>query len=85
MTYYRLRCLQNGNYMGTGYNTESVAELCEDYASYKSNDWDEGDIVEGEETMEEVWAKMSDEEKLNFIRDDEFEIEESEVPFEELD
>lgn len=72
--YYRLRCLQNGNYMATGYNAESPTDLFEQYESYKSNDWEE-------EEMGAVWKTMTDEEKWNFILDDEFEIEESSVPF----
>lgn len=78
MTYYRLLCLQNGNYMATGYNTTSKEELFDEYASYKSNDWDEDEQLK-------VWnEEMTDDQKWDFILDDEFEIEESETLFEEL-
>lgn len=74
-TYYRLLCLQGTGYMATGYNAESLSELFEDYASYKSNDWDE--------EMTQVWAGMSDEGRLNEIGADEFLIETSNTPFNE--
>ena len=61
--------------MATGYNASSKKQLAEEYASYKSNDWDNGDEEEGEETMQEVWDKMSIKDKMDFIRDDEFDIE----------
>lgn len=82
-TYYRLLCLQGTGYMGTGYNSNSLEELAEDYASYKSNDWDNGDYLKGEETMHEVWNKMKLEDKINYIKNDEFEIETSSIPFNE--
>lgn len=83
-TYYRLLCLQGTGYMATGYNTTSEKELTEHYASYKSNDWDDtGD--ESNETMHEIWDKMTLEEKIDFIRNDEFEIETSNEPFDEKD
>jgi len=74
--YYRLLCRQNGNYMATGYNATSKKELFSDYASYKSNDW--------ENEMMKIWEKISDTEKEDFILDDEFDIEESLTKFEEL-
>lgn len=78
MTYYRLYCRQNGNYMGTGYNTTSKEELFGHYASYKSNDWDE------DEQLAHWNERMTDGEKWDFILDDEFDIEESDTLFEEL-
>lgn len=82
-TYYRLLCLQGTGYMATGYNTKNEEELTEHYASYKSNDWCEGE--EGEETMQDIWDKMTVEERINFIKNDEFEIETSEIAFNEDD
>jgi hypothetical protein len=78
MKHYRLLCLQNGNYMATGYNAHGLKDLFEQYASYKSNDWDENEQLK-------YWnEEMSDEQKLNFIKEDEFEIEESDKLFEEM-
>lgn len=74
---YRLWDQQCGRYMATGYNASSKKQLAEEYASYKSNDWDNGDEEEGEETMKEIWDKMSIKDKMDFIRDDEFDIERS--------
>ena len=79
--YYRLLCLQGTGYMATGYNATSLEELAEDYASYKSNDWEE----DGDDGMLPIWKKMTLEEKIDHIRDDEFEIEESDKPFDEAD
>lgn len=81
--YYRLLCLQGTGYMATGYNSTSHEELAEDYASYKSNDWEE----DGEGGMLPIWKKMTLEEKIDQIRSDEFEIEieESDTPFDEAD
>lgn len=72
---YRLWDQQCGRYMAIGYNASSKKQLAEEYASYKSNDWDNGDEEEGEETMQKVWDKMSIKDKMDFIRDDEFYIE----------
>ena len=82
--YYRLYDNQVGRYMATGYNTKSLQELAEEYAEYKSNDWD-GDYDEGEETQTQVWSRMTLENKIDFIKDDEFEIEESITPFDEAE
>ena len=82
--YYRLLCLQGTGYMATGYNTTNHEELVDDYASYKSNDWSESD-EESEETMQHIWDKMTTEEKIQYIGDDEFEIEVSDTPFNEDD
>ena len=70
---YRLWDNQCGRYMATGYNASSKKELVEDYADYKSNDWDDDDY----ESMHELWGKMSIKDKMDFIRDDEFEIQRS--------
>lgn len=72
---YRLYDNQCGRYMATGYNTTSKKQLADHYASYKSNDWDNGDIEEGEETMWEIWDRMSINDKIDFIRNDDFTIE----------
>ena len=73
--------------MATGYNATSRRDLTEQYADYKSNDWDDGDYEEGEETQWDIWNnKMTLEQKLDFIRDDEFDIERSFLlPFEDND
>lgn len=42
--YYRLLCLQNGNYMATGYNATSKEELRQDILGYIENDTDEEDF-----------------------------------------
>ena len=73
--HYRLFDQQCNRYMFTGYNARSRKELTDDYASYKSNDWDNGNEEEGEESMRDIWKKMSIKDKMNFIRDDEFTIE----------
>jgi hypothetical protein len=72
-TYYRLLCLQGTGYMATGYNSTSEQQLIDEYGSYKSGDWDE--------EMEEAWARMSNADRLKFIREDMFEIEISNTPF----
>ncbi len=77
--YYRLWDTQCGRYMASGYNARGKEALCEEYASYKSNDWDNDD--EGE--MWEAWEAMSLEEKMIFIEDDEFNIESSFIKFED--
>lgn len=82
--YYRLWDRQCDRYMETGYNARGKKDLFGQYADYKSNDWD-GDYDEGEETMFEVWDKMTDKEKMSFIRDDEFEIESSFIKFKEME
>lgn len=82
MTYYRLLCLQGTGYMATGYNTTNLKELTDEYASYKSNDWCESEEEEG---MLKTFNKMSIEDKVNFIENDEFEIEKSETKFNEVD
>jgi len=79
MTYYRLYDNQCSRYMASGYNAESKKELFEDYADYKGNDWDNDD----EDNMRAYWDSLSDEQKMNFIRDDEFDIEESQTKFED--
>ena len=85
-TYYRLLCLQGTGYMATGYNTNTYEELAEAYGSYKSNDWDYDDKDnEDEEGMMTIWNKMTLKEKIDFIRNDEFEIEQSTLPFNEDD
>lgn len=68
--------------MATGYNATSLEELCDEYASYKSNDWEESES-EHEEGMLATFNKMKLDDKLNFIRDDEFEIESSITPFDQ--
>jgi hypothetical protein len=73
--YYRLWDRQCNRFMATGYNAKSKRELTEDYASYKSNDWENDDYEDEEETMFDIWNKMSMADKLDFIRDDEFDIE----------
>lgn len=80
--YYRLYDTQVGRYMATGYNTTSIKELADEYASYKSIDWNDG-IEEGEETMEVKWARMSEDEKEAFIREDSFDIELSETKWDD--
>ena len=80
---YRLWDLQTSRYMATGYNAKNKKELTDDYASYKSNDWDEIGS-EDEEGMHEYWARMTMKQKMDYIRDDEFEIERSFIlPFKE--
>lgn len=65
--------------MATGYNADSIKDLFDQYASYKSIDWDENDQLK-------YWNdEMSWDEKKNFILNDGFEIEESRIPFEERD
>ena len=70
--YYRLWDTQCGRYMASGYNARGKEALCEEYASYKSDDWNN-----------EAWEAMSLDEKMNFIEDDEFNIESSFIKFEE--
>lgn len=72
MYYYRLWDNQCGRYMATGYNASSKKELAEEYADYKSNDWDNNDE---EDNMFTIWEKMSMADKMNFIEEDEFTIE----------
>lgn len=72
---YRLWDNQCSRYMATGYNASSRKQLAEEYASYKSNDWDNGDYEDGEETMFDLWDKMSLKDKMVYIQEDEFTIE----------
>lgn len=83
--YYRLWDKQCGRYMATGYNAKGKADLCEQYADYKSNDWDDCDCEDGEDTMFDIWNKMSMKAKLSFIKDDDFDIESSFIRFKELE
>ena len=71
--YYRLWDTQCGRYMASGYNARGKEALCEEYASYKSNDWDN----------DEDWKTMSLDEKMIFIEDDEFNIESGYFKFKE--
>ena len=77
-TYYRLLCLQGTGYMGTGYNATSLGQLADEYADYKSIDWEEDE-------MRAHWKGMTLEQQIDFIRGDEFEIEVSPEPFDEAD
>ncbi len=75
--YFRLYDKQTHRYMGTGYNAESMNELFDDYAGYKSNDWDESEQLK-------AWNdEMNYNEKIDFIYSDEFNIETSDTPFPE--
>jgi len=74
--YYRVECLQNGNYMGWGYNSKSLEELCSDYLNYKSADWDE-------EETEEYYRSLPIWQIMIMIEEDEFKIEESKTRFNE--
>ena len=70
---YRLWDNQCSRYMATGYNATSKKKLAEEYAGYKSNDWDNND--DDDDNMFTIWDKMSIKDKMDFIRDDEFVIE----------
>lgn len=76
--FYRLYDRQCQRYMATGYNAKSEADLVEAYWSYKSCDW------EDDET-ENYYRGLSINEAINFIKDDEFEIEISNNKFEDYD
>lgn len=82
MTYYRLWDKQCGRFMATGYNASTKQELFDDYQSYKSNDWDETE-TESDKGMHDLWKTMTDEQKMDEIRADEFDIEKSEGKFDE--
>lgn len=81
--YYRLWDTQCDRYMASGYNARGKKALCEEYESYKSNDWDNDDGEEESDTMWGAWKTMTIDEKMDFIRDDEFDIESSFTRFEE--
>lgn len=74
--YYRLWDLQTSRYMATGYNC-GLKELREQYRSYISIDSDDEELIQ--------YDKLSDEEVLNYIRNNEFDIDDSELPFEDYD
>ncbi len=65
--------------MATGYNARSLEELADEYSGYKSNDWENSD----DDTMTSTWKNMTIDQKIDFIRDDEFEIESSDTAFDE--
>jgi len=72
--YYRLFDYDTKNYMNTGYNTTSEADLIEELISYLEPEREEGDI----ELMRQMSAKDL---AVTFF----MLVEESETPFEELD
>lgn len=75
--FYSLFDLQTCNLLATGLNTNTLGELFEDYCCYKSIDaWDEED-------WRQHWSTLSTDEKLSYIREDEFFIEVQDEPFEE--
>jgi len=74
--YYRVKCLQNGNYMGWGYNSESLQQLCSEYLNYKSIDW-------GKEEAEDYYRDLPIGQVVALIKEDEFKIEESKIKFNE--
>jgi len=63
--------------MGFGYNSESKEELAQSYLTYKSINWD------SEET-ETYYRSLPYEVIIDLMLYDEFEIEQSNKPFEEL-
>lgn len=74
--YYRVKCLQNGNYMGWGYNSKTLQQLCSEYLDYKSIDWDE-------EETENYYRNLPIWQVVSLIEEDEFKIEESKTKFNE--
>jgi hypothetical protein len=71
--YYRLYDLQTGCHMATGCNTESRDELVEQFKDYWSDDLEEED--------KEYFNNLTTDEVIQFIKDNEFTIEESEEQF----
>lgn len=81
--YYRLWDTQTDRFMSTGYNAKGKEDLCECYADYKSNDWDNDECEDESETMWGAWKVMTIKDKIDFIESDEFEIESSFIKFKE--
>jgi hypothetical protein len=77
-TFFRVLCNQNHIHMGFGYNSESIEELAQDYLTYKSINWD------SEET-EAHYRSLPCKDVIALMLDDEFEIEQSNAPFEDLE
>lgn len=76
-TYFRLFDKQTGRYLRTGYNSTSIKRLRTDFVEYKSIDFEDKDD-------EQFFIDMSDDELIEFIKTDGFEIEESETKFEKV-
>lgn len=69
--FYRLYDTQTGCYMATGYNASSKEELKNDFISYKQGDAQD-------EFLEDV-------DIIDTILSDDFIIEESDIPFDEIE
>lgn len=67
--YFALYCNQKKDYMGCGYNSRSIEELIDCYRDY---DWE----------MEEG---LTNEQVLQVIRNNDYTVEESLIPFDSLD
>lgn len=76
--FFRVLCNQNNIYMGFGHNSESKEQLAQSYLTYKSINWD------SEET-EAYYRSLPCEDIIALMLNDEFEIEQSNAPFEELE
>jgi hypothetical protein len=73
MTYYRVYDAQRGCYFGTAYNATSMEELVTDFHGYVRADGD-GEDISSLKTWEDIAALLG-----------EVSLEESNMPFEELD
>ena len=74
MTYYRLLDTQNdGQVMAVGENATSLEDLTGQYADYKRT----------ADELTENWEMLSMKDRIQEIKDDEFEIEESLTKFKE--
>ena len=74
--YFRLNDQQTGRYMATGYNSTSREQLAKQYREYVSIDDDEED--------EAMYASITTDGILDICRSNGFDIEASDVPFEEI-
>lgn len=81
--YYKLYDTQTQRDMATGYNTTSFKELCDEYISYKSIDFEEEETEKHFNTLLE--SDKGIKEIITYIRDDEFLIESSLTPFKEYE
>lgn len=74
--YYRLYDKQTGAYLATGYNSESLENLENDYISYKEIDDSE------EDPIKEIIKKHG---IVEVLKMDDFIVESSEIKFDEID
>ena len=74
--FYRIYDLQCKRYMATGYNSNSIEDLINCYIDYKSSEW--------EDETENYYNNLPLYNKISLILSDEFDIQISNLEFEEI-